>query len=219
MINTVIQGDCLEILKNIPDSSVDAVVTDPPFGINFKYTFGNDVAKNAEEYWKWFQPIYNEMIRVTKKGGFIAIWQSQLYFKHFWNWYGDGIHIYAGCKNFVQLRKTPINYAYDPIVMFYCNGDLPLRPKAKRNVDFFVANTAAIVSKPNRIERQHPCPRPLDLTEQIIDNFVIENGTVLDLFAGSGTTGIACKNLGRNFILIEKEKEYIDIINKRLSTL
>jgi len=213
-MNKIIQGDCLPYMRDMLDKCVDCIITDPPFGIGFKYTAGRDVADTADAYWKWFQPIFKEMLRVTKDGGFIAIWQTQLYFPHFWKWYGEDIHIYAACKNFVQLRKTPINYAFDPVVMFYKKGDA-LRPlKPKRNTDFFVSNTAALVSKPDRLERKHPCPRPVDVVEQIIDNF--STGIVLDPFAGSGTTGVACQNLNRQFILIEKEQEYIDIINKRL---
>ena len=215
-MNKVICGDCLEVMKDIPEKSIDAVITDPPFGIGFKYTAGKDVANNAKAYWLWFEPIYNEILRVTKDGGFISIWQAQLYFKNFWNWFGDDIHVYAGCKNFVQLRKTQINYGYDPIVMFYKKGT-PLRPlKPKRNIDFFVANTAAMVSDTKRIERNHPCPRPIDQTTTIVENFTCENALVLDPFAGSGTTGVACKNLNRNYILIEKEPEYVEIIKKRL---
>lgn len=211
----LIHGDCLEKMKDIPDGSIDCVVTDPPFGIGFKYGDKKDVANTANEYWKWFNPIYNEIIRVTRKGGFIAIWQAQLYFRYFWNWYGEGIHIYAGCKNFVQLRKTPINYGYDPIVMLYISGAELLRPiKPKRNIDYFVANTASMVSDTKRIERQHPCPRPIDQVTQIVENFSV--GKVLDPFMGSGTTGVVCKNLNRDFIGIEIDETYFKMAEERI---
>lgn len=216
--NRIHNGDCLDFLKTLKDKSVDAVITDPPFGIGFKYGKGiTDVAKEAIDYWVWFEPIFKEMNRVLKDGGFMAIWQTQLYFPFFWKWFGDDIHIYAGCKNFVQLRKTPINYGYDPVILKYKNGASPLRPnKPKRNIDFFVANTAKFVTEKNSLARKHPCPRPIDQVEQIIENFVIEGGIILDCFAGSGTTGLAAQKLNRRYILVEKELEYIDIINKRL---
>ena len=66
-------------------------------------------------------------------------------------------------------------------------------------------------------ELKHPNEKPVDLMEQLVLAITDITDTVLDPFAGSGTTGVACKNLNRNFILIEKEHEYIDIINKRLS--
>jgi site-specific DNA-methyltransferase (adenine-specific) len=103
--------------------------------------------------------------------------------------------------------------------MFYKKGT-PIRPeRPKRNLDFSVANTASMVSDTKRIERGHPCPRPIDQVMAIVDNFTKEGGLVLDPFAGSGTTGVACELLGRNYILIEKETEYIEIIKKRLTNI
>ncbi len=210
----LIHGDCLEKLKCFKEKSIDAVITDPPFGIGFKYNQHKDHLDH-KEYYAWLSPIWGEILRVTKDGGFIAIWQAQLNYRHFWDWFGDDIHIYIGAKNFVQLRKTPINYGYDPIVMKYKSGT-PLRPlKPKRNIDFFVANTAKFVTEKNSLARQHPCPRPIDQVQQIVENFSI--GTVLDPFMGSGTTGVACKNLGRNFIGIELDKTYFDLATKRIN--
>ena len=65
-------------------------------------------------------------------------------------------------------------------------------------------------------KRLHPTQKPVALFEYLIKTYTKEGDLVLDNCAGSGTTGVACKNTGRNYILIEKEKEYIDIINKRL---
>jgi DNA modification methylase len=208
-------GDCLEVMKTIPDKSIDAVITDPPFGIGFKYNQHKDQT-TPEEYYKWFKPIYGEILRVCKDGGFIAIWQANKNFKHFWEWFGDDIRIYAGAKNFVQLRKTPINYGYDPIIMKYTSWTSPLRPiKPKRNIDFFVANTAKFVTEKSSLAGKHPCPRPIDQVQQIVKNFSL--GTVLDPFMGSGTTGVACKELGRNFIGIEISLEYYKLAERRIN--
>ncbi|MDK2917274.1 MAG: hypothetical protein PWQ37_7 [Candidatus Petromonas sp.] len=161
-VNKIYNLPCEEGLKKIEDESIDAIVTDPPYGIGFNYHGKKDVSNNPEEYWKWLQPIYKEMLRVLKPGGFMAIWQTQLYFKYFWEWFGENIHIYIGAKNFVQIRKTPIVHGYDPIIMKYKKGK-PLRPKKQyRSIDFYVANTASYVTNTKAIERQHPCPRPID---------------------------------------------------------
>ena len=207
--------EALEFLKQIEKNSVDAVIIDPPFGIGFKYQ-DKEKNNNPQDYWNFLKPIYKECLRVLKDGGFIAVWQTQLYFKYFWDWFGEDIHIYVGCKNFVQLRKTPINYAYDPIIMKYKTGK-ELRPtKPKRNVDFFVSNTAKWVTQTNDLARKHPCPRPIDQVEQIIENFVIPNGLVLDCFIGSGTTAVACIRTNRSFIGMELSKEYVEIANERI---
>jgi len=211
--------DCIDILKTIPNEYADAIVSDPPFGIGFMYE-KKENTNNPNEYRKFLLPIYTEMMRILKPGGFFALWQSAVYFKYYWDWYGDNIHIYAACKNFVQLRKkTPINYAFDPVIMKYKEGN-PLRPiKPKRNVDFFVSNVAVLLHKPNRPERQHPCPRPLDVVTEIINNFVVENGTVIDPFIGSGTTAIACINTNRKCIGIEKDIKYFKIAYDRINDL
>jgi DNA modification methylase len=215
-VNKIYNLPCEEGLKKIEDESIDAIVTDPPYGIGFNYHGKKDVSNNPEEYWKWLQPIYKEMLRVLKPGGFMAIWQTQLYFKYFWEWFGENIHIYIGAKNFVQIRKTPIVHGYDPIIMKYKKGK-PLRPKKQyRSIDFYVANTASYVTNTKAIERQHPCPRPIDQVKVIIDNFVIENGLVLDCFMGSGTTAIACIETDRKYIGFEKEKRYYDLANFRI---
>lgn len=212
-------GDCASILSDIPDESVDALVTDPPFGIGYEYESGKELTRTPDAYWSWLSPIYTNALRTVKPGGFVAIWQTAPYMKHFWSWYGDDIHIYAACKNFVQLRKTPINYAYDPVVMLYKPGAEPLKPPSPpRNVDFFVANTASLVSDTSRLERQHPAPRPVSSVSEIVTNFTVPDGIVLDPFMGSGTTGIACANTGRSFIGIEIEPKYFSIAESRIAT-
>ncbi len=213
---TIYHGDCREILPQL-NVKADALITDPPFGIGFTY---QEVEKhnNPESYWHWLKPIYESCLTKLNLGAFIAIWQAQLYFKHFWEWFGDGIHIYIGAKNFVQLRKTAIQYGYDPIVVKYKNGASPLRPeKPSRNIDFFVSNTAKWVTQTESIIRQHPCPRPLDQVIQLIENFVILSGLILDPFLGSGTTCFCAKKLNRRCIGIEIEEKYCDIAARRCS--
>ena len=237
----LIQGDCLQVLPTLEDESIDAIVTDPPFGIGFKYV-KKEIADNPDDYWNWLSPIYSELMRVLKKGGLFAVWQAQANFRHFWDWFGDDIHIYPACKNFVQLRKTPINYAYEPIVLKYKSGAEPSYPekqkrsldfyvakivlkyksgakpsypeKQKRSLDFYVAKTSTPLVTSNAVANLHPCPRPLDQVEIIIQNFTSGN-VILDSFMGSGTTMEACQNLKRNCIGIEVEQEYCELTKRR----
>jgi len=213
--NILLFGDSLEQMRKMEACSVDAVITDPPFGIGFKYGEKKEAHSSPEEYWAWFHEYYFEMQRVVKDGGLIAIWQSQQYLKNAWDWFGGDIHIYIGAKNFVQLRKTAINYGYDPIILQYKGKPelIPLKPK--RTIDFFVANTAKFVTEKNSLAGKHPCPRPIDQVIEIVENFSI--GTVLDPFMGSGTTGVACKLLGRGFIGIEINNDYFELANNRIN--
>jgi DNA modification methylase len=214
----IIMGDALTELQKLDDGTFDAVITDPPFGIGFLYGDKKEKYSHPIEYWEWLSPIYFQINRVLKPGGFIAIWQSQKYLRHSWEWFGDDIHIYSACKNFVQLRKTTINFGFDPVIFRYKMGT-PLRPiKPKRNLDFFVSNTAAIVSNKYRIERGHPCPRPFDVVNEIVSNFVLPGGKILDPFMGSGTTGLAAKKNGMDFMGIEINQDYFLISKKRIES-
>lgn len=205
-------ANCVDVLPHI--DQVDAVITDPPFGIGFKYENLRETYSSPQEYYAWLMPIMRLCNEKLAPGGFNAIWQAQLYFKYFWQYFGDDIHVYCAAKNFVQLRKTAINYGYDPVVMFYKYG-VKLSPiKPKRSVDFFVSNTAKLVSNTKRIEKQHPCPRPLDVVLEIVSNF--STGTILDPFSGSGTTLLAAKKLGRKAIGIEVNQKYCDVFIKRV---
>lgn len=217
--DTVIQGDCLEVMAGLPDECLDAVVTDPPFGIGFDYDGRTDVAAHPAAYWTWLRPRYEQALRCLRPGGFVAIWQAQLYFRYFWDWFGPDIHIYCAAKNFVQMRATAINFGYDPVIMRYKPGAEPLRPAApQRSVDFFVANTAGVIGDVRRAEKAHPCPRPLDQVGVIVANFTLPGGLVLDPFAGSGTTAAACIQEGRHYVLIEQEPQYALLCQQRIST-
>ena len=210
-------GDCLSVMRELPSESFDAIVTDPPFGVGFKYATFKD-PRRPEDYWSWLEPRYEEMMRLLRPGGLLAIWQAQLNFPHFWEWFGERIHIYISAKNFNQIHTScAINYAYDPIVMAYKPGASPRRPQnPRRSIDWFVADLASIVPKQFNVEKNHPCPRPLDQVREILSNFVIEGGSVLDPFLGSGTVLLGCIQTGRSGFGIEIDETYEWIIKERL---
>jgi DNA modification methylase len=209
---TLYLGDCQEIIPAL--ESFDALITDPPYGIGFMYESGKEKASTPEAYWQWFKPIYAKCMEKLADGGFWAVWQSGKYHRYLWDWYGDNVRVYIAAKNFVQLRPTAINYAYDPIAIGYKGK--PRRGCVMRNVDFSVGDTASVVSHPELLQRKHPTPKPLDQVCHLIENFTIEGGLVFDPFMGSGTTGVASCHLGRRFIGIEIEPKYFDIACKRI---
>lgn len=211
----LILADAAEWVPTLPSESVDALVTDPPFGIGFDYGGRREAACSAEDYWRWLGPLYREALRCVRPGGFVAVWQSQLYFRRLWDWFGEGIHVYAACKNFVQLRPTPINHGYDPVVVFYKPGAKPLAPEGWwRNLDFYVANTSDMRTRTDT--RWHPCPRPPDQVRELLENFVVEGGLVLDPFAGSGTAALACLQTGRRFVGCEVRPDYHGLASRRI---
>lgn len=212
---TLYLDDCREMVPTL--GKVDAVVTDPPYGIGFQYESGKETADTPEQFWVWYEPIHRAYMRQLKPGGFWAVWQSGTYHRYLWEWFGPSVRIYIAAKNFVQLRPTAINHAYDPVAIGYKDGGGKLRPTdPPRNLDFSVGDMAGVISNKSRIEKGHPTPKPLDQVEHIIANFVSENGIVLDPFMGSGTAGVACAKLGRKFIGIEIEPKYFDIACRRI---
>jgi site-specific DNA-methyltransferase (adenine-specific) len=213
-------GDALALLKTLPSESFDAVITDPPFGIGFKYGNGREESNDPVRYWQWLSPHYQEMLRVLKPGGFFACWQTQLYFRYFWDWFGDDIHIYCAAKNWVQLRKVAINYSYDPVVMRYKPGTAPRCPRkgeSPRNADFFVSDVATATLHPDPLAKQHPCPRQPAQVIEIVRNFTELGGKVLDPFCGSGTTGMACVIEGRSFLGFENNPNYVALAQQRIA--
>ena len=237
-INKVIQGDCLEVMKGIPDKSIDMILADLPYGTTAC---------------KWdtiipFEPLWEQYNRVIKDNGAIVLFGSEPFssllrisniknYKYDWNW----IKTKAG--NFALCKKNPMKL-HENILVFYnkfptfnlwglSELDVPIKSSRKNKG----ANLGHCIDKGGYEQTQtgyhksnlyfsnksgkgysfHPTQKPVALFEYLIKTYTNENDIVLDNVAGSGTTGVACKNLKRNYILIEKESEYIDIINKRLS--
>lgn len=215
---TIYQGDCREVLGVLEPESFDALVTDPPYGIGKDYNGRREEGASADSYWAWYGPLHEMAMKLLRPGALVAVWQTQLYLRHFWDWYGRSVHVYCAAKNFVQLRPTAINYGWDPVALYYKDGADPLRPKnPPRNLDYHIAKTSSIVSRPDRPEREHPFPRPLDAVAHIVENFCLNGGLILDPFVGSGTTLLAAKELGCRAVGIEIEERYCEIAVRRLA--
>lgn len=203
-MNKVIQGDCLEELKKMPDNSVDLVLVDPPYGIKACSGVGGfGISKTDNHYkggWDKSRPnkiYFDEMLRVGKQaiifGG---------------NYFADLLP--QGKHWIVWDKKGDIKFQnpYSDCELIWTN--------IKRNtVKKYVFKQQGFIKDTKDI-RYHPTQKPSELIEIFLKEYTNEGDTILDPFAGSGTTGVACKNLNRNYILIEKEPEYIEIINKRL---
>jgi site-specific DNA-methyltransferase (adenine-specific) len=201
-------GDCLEILKTLPDGSVDAVVTDPPYGINWTRGSWDD---DADRYPDLMRMIVRECNRLVVDG-FVFVFQAMPNAPLFHEWFGDKWRIFAACKNFAQIRPTGVWHSWDPVV-FWHNGPNS-KPNSKHvNRDYHVGNVVGNM----RQRIGHPCPRPLDTMEYICSIAAPDGGIILDPFMGSGTTGVACVRTGRNFIGIEIDPAYFEIAKRRIA--
>lgn len=197
-MNQIIQGDCLEIMKQFSDKHFDLCLTDPPYGVGVDYDSFDDTQENLKELVDKFMP---EILRVSKVAIITCgVANIHLYPKPRWimSWVST-----AGCGSgpwgFCCWQPL-LCYGKDP---FLSNG-LGRRPDI-------------IMSNEKSIECEHPCPKPLGLWEQVLlRGSVNEGDLVLDPFLGSGTTAIACQNLKRNWIGIEISPEYCEVARNRL---
>lgn len=238
MKNKIIHGDCLEVMKEIPNGSIDCVITDPPYGTTAC---------------KWdtcipFDPMWEQLKRITKKNGAIVLFGSQPFtsalvmsnpkmFKYEWVWEKEKP------TNFFQLKRRVGNFTenisvfyqeqptFNPQMVKHKGKLVKNSPKGKHNSILTGKNKEVCAYRDNGLRYPsnilrfnriklgsslHPTQKPVALMEYLIKTYTNEGEAVLDFTAGSGTTGVACKNLNRNYILIEKEPEYVEIIKKRL---
>ena len=189
MTVTLYQGDCLEIMKSIPDKSVDAVITDPPYGVDYR---NNEWDKNIPN---WIETAKLKSEYVIFTTAIATMWQYPPA-----DWVGCW-HNIAGAS---RSKLGGLNH-WTPL-MFY--------GKPKFQVDTFETSFGKTVHENMGID--HPSPKPLSLMKWIIENSTSENDTILDPFMGSGTTGVVCVQTGRNFIGIEIDPGYFKIAEKRI---
>lgn len=142
-VNSVVCGDCLEVLPRMAAGSADAVVFDPPWGVRFEHDENRSRNNDPEGYWRWFEPIFRETMRVLRPGGLWACWQSHLYMSQFWKWFGEDIRIFAACKDEVGLRAGR-SYGWEPVVLTWKPGQRAYPPYGRRRpLDFFVSDWKA----------------------------------------------------------------------------
>ena len=225
-INKVIQGDCLEIMRGMPDKSVDLVLTDPPYGINVggksrererervivgiaAIPFGNKGRNKrivAPKSYTGFDDtripsaeIFEEMRRVSKNQ---IIFGGNYFTVHLpssscWSvWDKDNAESFFAD---CELAWTSFNTAVRKVKWRWfgmLQGDMK-----------------------NKEERVHPTQKPVPVMSWILENYSEKNQTILDPFLGSGTTAVAAKALNRNFIGIEISEKYCAIARERLQSV
>ena len=232
----LMQGDCLERMKEIPDGSVDAIICDPPYGTTAC---------------KWdsiipLEPMWEQLKRIIKPSGAIVLFGSQPFttilissnmemFKYCWVWDKKK----PGGIGFAKYQ--PMRVTEDVIV--FSNGTARyfpqmvdrLTPKKSRNYKHSEMNHATLgaqsentvytkkypkniieASNANQKGKVHPTQKPIALMEYLIKTYTNEGETVLDFTFGSGTTGVAALGCSRKFIGVEMDENYFNIAKKRI---
>lgn len=227
------QGDCLELMKFIPDKSIDAIICDLPYGTTAC---------------KWdsvipFEPLWAQYKRIIKDNGAIVLFASQPFtsalvmsntkwFKYQWVWEKSRF------ANQMLAKVQPLKIHEDIVVfanekaVYNPQGLIEINKVTKQGSKITDNNGGGIrktsylqthTNYPRSIIRYgsegktvHPTQKPVDLLEYLVKTYTNEGEAVLDNCMGSGTTGVACKNLGRKFIGIEQDANYFEIASKRI---
>lgn len=231
----LIQGDCLDILPSIPDASVDAIIADPPYGTT-ACKWDSVIP---------FEPMWEQLERIIKPNGAIVLFGSEPFssalrmsnikqYKYDWVW---DKRLPSG----MQLAKYRPMMRHENVVVFCFNGTpnyYPIKtPQKKRTGKIYSkSETSPIAYDDGKLKTYteknpqsilefykrdgkslHPTQKPVALLEYLVRTYTNEGETVLDFTMGSGTTGVACKNLNRNFIGIELDPEYFKIAENRIN--
>src|SRR3990167_3456078 len=216
----VIQGDCIEEMKKLPDKSIDMIYVDPPYGV------GKDEWDTFEEgeFLPFTLSWIKECLRLLKdKSHFFihfpsqkAAWLEGLILEEF--------SILPVSRVIWANRSLPMGRdasdrflsTYQPI-LHYNLGGKPLNFTPEWTDERFDVWTIAIPQTNYKDKKLHITQKPLELMDRLIRYGSLKGELILDPMAGSGTTGVACIKNDRDFILIERESKYVDIIHKRLN--
>lgn len=240
--NKILNGDAIELFKEIPDNSIDVTFADPPFNLKKKYNGYKD-SLEFEEYLNWCETWIKEMVRVTKPTGSIFIHNIPKWLTY----YSSILNKYATFRHWISwdAPSSPMGKSLQPShygILYYVNDikqtkfyELRYPHKRCRKCGYLLKDYGGkkemlhpfgpLLSdvwtdihriKHNKYRDEHPCQLPIHLLERIILMSTDESDIVLDPFMGTGTTAIAAKRLGRNYIGFELDNKYVSIANHKL---
>lgn len=202
LIGKVHCADCLDILRQLPDKSIDLILTDPPYGLGIdgqKESKSKNPKHNRKGHekkdWDSCIPdveIFREMQRVSKN---MIVWGA--------NYFNE--YLEQGHKGWIIWDKGQDGLTMSDCEIAYTNFDVPTRIVRMNRVELLKDKTI------------HPTQKPLKLFEWVLARYSKKGDIVLDCFSGSGTTAVACHNLGRRFICIEKDPDYAKASQARVS--
>ena len=197
----LIQGDCLEVMKQFPDGAFDACITDPPYGIGIDgsdESIRNGIQIRKRYEWKSWDSV------IPKKSIFDEInFISKIHVIFGANYFIN--YLEQGHKGWIIWNKCQRNLTMSDCEIIYTNTDKPTRIYDLHRAKLWAENP------------EHPTQKPITLMRWIIENYTKPNDLIIDPFMGSGTTGVACAQTGRRFVGIELDPDYFKIAEKRIA--
>lgn len=231
----IIQGDCIEVMAQLPERSINLVLTDPPYGTT---------------QCKWdavipFTSMWNHLNRIVQVNTAIVFCAAQPFssalvlsniakFKYEWVWDKKN------SSGYLNAKKRPM--ARHEVILVFSNGTPPYFPQMRigkfrqkgtvRSVvtenynahlatvsfnDQYYPTSIIEISNAQRLGKVHPTEKPIDLMRYLVRTYSREGDTVLDFTCGSGSTGVACLLENRHFIGVEQDEKYVEIARQRLA--
>lgn len=207
--NRILWGDCIEVMREIPDRGVDLVLTDPPYLVSYKDREGRRIANDDND--RWLKPAFEQVYRVLKPDSFCICfygWNHAEKFLDAWQWAG-----FTPMGHFVWVKsyasKVGFTRARHEQAYLLAKG----RPTKPTDPPSDVLDWRYTGNK------LHPTQKPVEALLPLIEAYSRQGDVVLDPFAGSGTTAVAARQLGRESIGIEMDWNYCQTANERLLTL
>ncbi|GAA0041648.1 site-specific DNA-methyltransferase [Lactobacillus amylovorus subsp. animalium] len=235
MTETLLQGDCLELLPTIQDNSIDLILADLPYGTT---------ARNKWDVIIPFDPLWDQYMRIIKDHGVIALFgdepfaselrlSNKKYYRYDWIWVKSRATGFLNANRMPLKNTETISIFYKHLPMYHpqktkgkpyvsrSNKSKPRTDYRKFNTNWEIINNGTrhplkTIRFNSVIRTVHPTQKPVDLLKYLIKTYTDEGMTVLDNCMGSGSTGVAAKQLNRNFIGMELNKEYFEIAKQRI---
>ena len=211
----LLRGDCVELLAKIPNESINSIITDPPYFLGMTHNGQKGCFNDLVICKPFFERLFNEYKRVLKPDGciyFFCDWRT-------YPFYFPIMNTILNVKNMLVWDKLsgPGNYySFQHELVIFTTKRHGFNVKGTHSIINDIP-TFCTGAKTTNGEKVHPTQKPVELIEKFIAHSTNEGDTVLDTFAGSGTTGVACVNLNRRFIGMELDDNYFEIAQTRIS--
>lgn len=204
--NRILLGDCIEVLKTVPANHVDFVLTDPPYLVGYKDREGRSIKNDIES--DWLKPAFRQVFRVLKADSlcvsFYGWSKTDLFYEA---WKAAGFRI-------VGHITFPKRYASNTRLMRYSHENAYLL--AKGNPKTPAHPIGDVIDWTYSSNSLHPTQKPLNVLTPLIETFCPRGGLVLDPFAGSGSTLVAARSIGRRYLGIELDPQFHEVATKRM---
>lgn len=206
-LNTIVNGDCLTILPQIPSNSIDLVLTDPPYLVSYKDRAGRRIKNDDND--AWLKPAFAEMYRVLKSNSFAISFYGWPHIDRFMDaWKSAGFRVVGHLVFPKRYTSTTRHLRYQHECAYLLAKGFPQEPANP------IGDVVEFAYSGNKI---HPTQKPVASLLPLVETFSKRGGTVLDPFAGSASSLEAARTLGRNYIGIELDAEYHRLATERLA--